>query len=217
MADTKIEWTEKTWNPIRAMQIGGSKPGHYCALISKGCANCYASAMQPRLFNMPTYPGPGKADYTDNAVDVSVGNGISVYLDQDVLAQPLKWQKPRRVFPCSMTDLFGAWVPDRWIDQIFAVMANAEQHTFQILTKRSERMRDYLGRTAIISNIGQMWFNPSLRVGGNGPAWPLPNVWVGVSVENQEQADKRIPDLLATPAAVRWLSCEPLLGLLNLS
>ena len=112
------------------------------------------------------------------------------------------------IFVCSMTDLFGEWVTDDMLDRIFAVMALCPQHTFQVLTKRPERMRDYFLR------IPDRWAGV-----GRNPTWssPLPNVWLGVSVEDQRRADERIPELLRTPAAVRWISAEPLLGSINVS
>ena len=128
MADTKIEWTEKTWNPIRARDMRTNKVGHYCELTSSGCANCYASAMQVR-FGMPAFSWRSK-DKVEVDGSVLVGE-LRIHLDEEVLAQPLKWKKPRRVFPCSMTDLFGAWVPDRWfvsvqVEEQIAVAENQD-------------------------------------------------------------------------------------------
>ena len=120
-------------------------------------------------------------------------NGFAVTLRPDRLAQPSRWRRPRQIFVCSMADLFHAAVPDEYLDQVFDVMESATQHTFQVLTKRHGRLRSYLRR----------------RLAG---AAPPPNVWIGVTVESQRWADIRIPALLDTPAAVRFLSCEPLLG-----
>lgn len=145
-----------------------------CSKVSQGCKHCYAERVFPR-------PYPGRA-FTD------------VQMHPERIAAPLHWRKPRRVFVNSMSDLFHDDVPDEFIDQVFAVMALASQHTFQVLTKRPERARDYLARHEM----------------------PLPNVWLGVSVEDQETADYRIPLLLRTPAAVRWISAEPLLGPVDL-
>jgi len=129
-----------------------------------------------------------------------------IFLDEKILTQPLHWKRPRRIFPCSMSDLFGEWVPDEMIDRVFAVMALCPRHSFQVLTKRAERMRDYMrsreGSDAI----------DILRGGDGSWKWPLDNAWYGVSVEDQRRADERIPVLLDTPAAVRWVSAEPLLG-----
>jgi protein gp37 len=119
-----------------------------------------------------------------------------------------------------MTDLFGEWVPDEMIDRVFAVMALSPQHTFQVLTKRPERMREYVSEECF-GAAERVWGEWDNIVGGpiaaEWPGWPLPNVWLGVSAENQEQADERIPELLNTPAAVRWLSCEPLLEPVDLA
>jgi protein gp37 len=155
-----------------------------------------------------------------------------------MLLQPLKWKRPRKIFVCSMTDLFADFVTDEMLDRVFAVMALCPQHTFQVLTKRSARMREYLTRPGVEVRIGlealelccHAKFNdPRSNVGsgvkikgsdinpGSLVNWPLAYVWLGVSVEDQRAADERIPDLLATPAAVRWLSCEPLLGPLDLT
>jgi protein gp37 len=119
-----------------------------------------------------------------------------IRLVPEVLDEPLRWRKPRRVFVNSMSDLFHEDVPFAFIDDVFFTMANARQHTFQILTKRGRRMREFM-----------QWSGNNVD--------PLPNVWLGVSVENQRAADERIQELLATPAAVRFLSCEPLLGPVN--
>src|SRR5206468_2172114 len=139
------------------------------------------------------------------------------------LTQPLRWRAPRMIFVCSMTDIFGDWVTDDELDKIFAVMALCPQHTFQVLTKRAARMREYLAsaqeRIAAeamhaappgkpITDAGLMWA-PGSRPSTYFEKWPLPNVWLGVSSEDQPNADARIPELLATPAAVRFVSYEP--------
>jgi protein gp37 len=149
-----------------------------CTKVSEGCRNCYASAIAGRFW--------GAREFTD------------VRTHADRLDAPLRWRKPRRVFVNSMSDLFHDAVPDEFIGRVFAVMGRAPQHTFQILTKRPERMQrfcDWNRRTG----------NPPLR-----------NVWLGVSCEDQETADERVPLLLQVPAAVRFLSCEPLLGPIDL-
>jgi protein gp37 len=139
---------------------------------------------------------------------------------EDVLLEPLSWRKPRRVFVNSMSDLFHEDVPFEFIDKVFAVMALCPQHTFQVLTKRADRMHDYLTKASEADDItvakfeitGEAWdFFHSPRVD-----LPLPNVWLGVSVENQQYADERIPLLLQTPAAIRFISAEPLLDHLNI-
>ena len=170
MGKSKIEWTQATWNPMSG-----------CTKISAGCANCYAETMAYRLKAM------GTKGYE---------NGFAVTLHPEKLSDPLKHKKPTMYFVCSMGDLFHEDVPFDYIDQIFAIMALTPQHTYQVLTKRPERMNQYME---------------------NPPAlWPLPNVWLGVTAENQEQADKRIPILIDTPAAVRFVSIEPMLGEINL-
>ena len=158
--------------------------------------------------------------------------------DEDVrfvaehLADPLKWRKPRRIFVNSMSDLFHEKLTNEQIAAVFGVMAAAPHHTFQVLTKRARRMREWF---AWVGDDGLVWSRlveairkthrprPSVErlvttsLDSRLLAWPLPNVWLGVSAENQAAADERIPDLLATPAAVRWVSAEPLLGPLNLN
>lgn len=171
-ANSSIEWTDATWNSVTG-----------CSKVSQGCKHCYAE----RIFNRP-YPG---RDFTD------------VRTHPDRLEWPLKWRgskqaksegRPSRIFVNSMSDLFHEKVPDEFIDKVFAVMAMAKQHTFQVLTKRPERMRAFLR-------------NPYW-----GRSAALPNVWLGVSVEDQPTADKRIPILLQTPAAIRFVSYEPAIG-----
>ena len=226
---TKIEWTDATWNPI----VG-------CSVVSPGCKNCYAMRMAgTRLKDVPRYKG-----LTQSSKTGPVWTG-EVRIVESVLTQPIRWQKPRMIFVNSMSDLFHKDVPDEWIDRIFAVMALCPQHTFQVLTKRPERMREYLGPYApdriylsmkkfmrdfpdqtcdwMGSSQGAMrQFDEILLTPRDQPlkvistreiiGWPLSNVWLGTSVEDQARADERIPHLLATPAAVRFLSVEPLLG-----
>lgn len=192
MADgTGIEWTNATWNPIAG-----------CSIKSKGCINCYAMRMAARLAAM------GQAKYaglTETVKGRPVFTGKIAVADERPFTQPLRWKRPRRIFVNSMSDLFHENVSDGTIDDVFGIMALTPQHTYQVLTKRPVRMRDYV-RTSIVPHH-------------SGPAkfdWPLPNVWLGVSVEDQATADERIPPLLDTPAAVRWISAEPLLGLVDL-
>lgn len=226
MADkTGIEWTEATWNPL----VG-------CSLKSPGCTNCYAMSMAARIQRMT--PGSHYAGTTQESKAGAVWTGLVKLAPDHILTQPLRWSRPRKIFVNSMSDLFHESVPDEWIDRIFAFMALAPQHTFQVLTKRSARMREYMSnpnRSWIIAREflrmwgAQQFFGKHVITDDNYPlmdgrpddhpllrAWPLPNVWLGVSVEDQARADERIPDLLATPAAVRWLSMEPLLGPVDL-
>lgn len=218
MADQRnggIAWCTETWNPIRG-----------CTRVSAGCMNCYAESMAVR------FAGPGQPYEGTINQETNRWNG-TVRLVPEKLSDPLRWQRPRMVFVNSMSDLFHEAVPDEFIDHVFAVMALANQHTFQVLTKRPERMRDYLSkRTEEMQS--PRWFDEPMaravfdvshefgdKLPGNAPLvlagnWPLPNVWIGCTVENQQAADERIPLLLQTPAAVRWVSMEPLLGAVDL-
>lgn len=177
---SKIEWTDETWNPITG-----------CSVLSTGCEHCYAMRMAGRgiLQAKPQYTG------LVNRHGKWTGE---VRFNESVLHKPLAWKKPRRIFVCSMGDLFHENVPLQWILDVFDVMKNAPQHTFQVLTKRSDRMR------AVMDN--------SVRMG----AEVLPNVWLGVSAEDQGKANIRVPDLLNTPAAVRFVSAEPLLNFIDM-
>jgi protein gp37 len=205
--NSKIEWTETTWNPIAG-----------CRVVSPGCTNCYAMAKAAELvarFDQPKYRGLTRDSF---AGPVWTGE-IRVW--EEAMLEPLKWKKPQRIFVNSMSDLFAEGVADKTIDRVFAVMALAPQHTFQVLTKRPERMRDYMrarngmGNAALCGAINDI----PARLGNRKGAleMPLPNVWLGVSVEDQRRADERIPILLDTPAAVRWISAEPLLGPVTLT
>jgi len=162
---------------------------------------------------------PSRAGLTRDSKAGPVWTG-DVRLNEQWLTQPLQWKRPRPIFVCAHGDLFAEGVPDEWIDRVFAVMALAPQHVFQVLTKRPERMRNYMNArrqesarrgSLALASMGLMYSGPPVRVSD-----PLDNVWLGVSVEDQRRADERIPDLLATPAAVRWISAEPLLGPLDL-
>lgn len=214
MADqSSIEWTDATWQPITG-----------CSIVSPGCTNCYAM----KLAGTRLQHHPSRAGLTNESKAGPVWNG-HVRFNEQWLTQPLQWKKPRRIFVCAHGDLFHENVPDEWIDKVFAVMALAPQHTFQVLTKRSARMRDYFRQIAFDSSTATEFaprrFDQIACDLTNSPcasgymedvAWPLPNVWLGVSTERQEEADARIPDLLATPAAVRFISAEPLLGPIDL-
>jgi protein gp37 len=192
MGKTSIEWTDASWNPI----VG-------CTEVSPGCANCYAARLAAtRLRNTPQYKDlaalSGKYDGDVNGVRVSSRWAGQLRFLPERLEEPLHWRQPRKIFVCDMGDLFHESVPAELIAQVFMVMRDCPQHTFQVLTKRPQRMLDIIGHDSPYSKN------------------PLRNVWVGVSVENQHFADERIPLLLATPAAVRWISAEPLLGPVNL-
>lgn len=208
-----ISWTDGTWNPI----IG-------CSKISAGCANCYAERMACRQSAM------GNLNY---AQVVNTGwknhwNGKTVFVES-ALTKPLHWRKPRKIFVCSMSDLFHESVSFEWIDRVFAVMALCPQHQFMCLTKWAGRMREYiqslmLGHRKLadaLRAIGEDRITTRLLVmqaygvkmgdGGNPPYNPFPNVHLGVTVENQDNVG-RIADLIQTPAAKRFVSFEPLLG-----
>ncbi|HSH41626.1 MAG TPA: phage Gp37/Gp68 family protein [Arenicellales bacterium] len=189
-----IEWTEATWNPVTG-----------CTKVSQGCKHCYAERDWKRLAANPTARAYFGRKFTD------------VQCHPERLDQPLRWRNPRRIFVNSMSDLFHEDVPKNFIDRVFAVMALSPQHTFQVLTKRPERMREYLGHGGTCIPIGVRQAAEIMGLHDPGPMpIALPNVWLGVSVEDQTSADERIPPLLETPAAVRFLSCEPLLGPINL-
>lgn len=191
---SKIEWTDATWNPVTG-----------CTKVSEGCRNCYAKTFTERFEGTPGH-------YFET--------GFRITLRPDKLNQPYHWKRPRRIFVNSMSDLFHNDIPDDYIWSIFEVMAKCPQHTFQVLTKRPERMVEMLnGRYWRNLGTEEKPFYARIAKGGHreGDVPYLPNVWIGVSVENQQAADERIPLLLETPAAVRFLSCEPLLGLVNLS
>lgn len=229
MSDTKIEWASKVWNPV----VG-------CTVHSPGCTNCYAMRMAARLEAMAPRPDGtgniGLAHYlgtTQSSRAGAVWTGKIGIAPDDAFTAPLRRKKPTDYFVNSMSDLFHKDVPDEVIDRVFAVMALAPQHTFKVLTKRSARMREYMTsidngdgerieglRSALVEGMAQsIWHE---RTGDDTVSeWlavhlPLPNVMLGVSVEDQTRADERIPDLLATPAAVRFISAEPLLGPVDL-
>ena len=199
MADkTGISWTSATWNPLTG-----------CTKVSQGCKNCYAERDWRRLVHLSAYKGRA---FTD------------VGIHPERLEQPLRWTKPRMIFVNSMSDLFHEDVPDEFIDRVFAVMGNVyckmdTPHTFQILTKRPERIAKYLNDPDVLRRVTIAMKAMGLDLPGENspPTWPLPNVWAGVSVEDQAVADERIPMLLQTPAAVRWISAEPLLGPIDMS
>lgn len=210
---TKIEWADATWNVVNG-----------CSLSSPGCTNCYAMRLAgTRLRNHPS-----RAGLTVNTKAGPVWTG-EVRFNEKVLTDPLRWRRPRRIFVCAHGDLFHPNVPDAWIDQVFAVMALASQHQFQVLTKRPDRMASYCDGITSANGAGRVVqlmeaLKPSGLWNGNmhqatielATRSRLPNVWLGTSVEDQTRADERIPHLLDTPAAVRWLSAEPLLGPINL-
>jgi len=179
MADhSAIEWTDATWNPTTG-----------CTKVSPGCANCYIERTPP---------------FRTKGVNFVKGS-IPVRQHPDRIRQPLSWKKPRRVFVNSLSDLFHEDVTEHFLNLVYHVMEHAAQHTFQVLTKRPERMREYLNW-----RYGPDDETPRGRI-------PSRHIWHGVSVENQHWADKRIPMLLETPSAVRFISAEPLLEDIDLT
>lgn len=221
MADgSTIEWLNRpgtkpaTWNPIRAYDKATGKRGWFCVHKSDGCRFCYAETQNMRGGDSG---GNGHAYVAQNL------DKVRIELHEPTLLQPLRWREPRTIFPCSMTDIFGEFVPGWMLDLIFQVMRLTPQHTYLPLTKRAERMRDYLAaRTS-----GDPWAEAADHVADlmgieDHPIVleprdiPLANVWLGVSAERQEEADERIPLLLQTPAAIRFVSAEPLIGRINL-
>jgi protein gp37 len=211
MNKTPIEWTDYTWNPIRA-RLKGANPesdcdcpckicatghcghppcdqlrtigGTFCTRISPGCTHCYASTINKRFGNGLEYTVPNLEK-------------VEFFIDEKIMAEPMHRKKPARIFVGDMFDLFHEAIPDDLIGEVFAVMEQCRQHTFQVLTKRAERMRKILTEAA---DTAPQRYRGLL---------PLPNIWLGVSVEDQQRADERIPLLLKTPSAVRFLSVEP--------
>ena len=202
---SKIEWTDATWNPVTG-----------CTKVSPGCAHCYAEPIVKRL-------RAGKARSSEalcQPIDFE-----HVVCHPDRLAYPLRWRTPRRIFVNSLSDLFHETLPDQFIDQVFATMVLARHHQFHVLTKRASRLRRYVveqpsgGRQQSVVRAVLDFLPESARaswLANYDGAWPPPNVWLGVSVENQRFADERIPCVLQTPAPVRFISAEPLLGPIDL-
>jgi protein gp37 len=200
MADSKIEWCDKVWNAVRG-----------CTRVSPGCANCYAERQAIRH----SRPGGSYAGLVKSTNGHPQWTG-KIRLVEEKLREPIEWRKPQRIFVNSMSDLFHDGVPDKFIDRMFAVMAVANWHTYQILTKRAERMMTYLQDPLLPTRIKSV-MSKVTGMSPFAPVMPLKNVWLGVSVEDQPRADERIPLLLQTPAAVRWISAEPLLGPIDLT
>ncbi|HBA90880.1 MAG TPA: hypothetical protein DCZ08_03600 [Anaerolineaceae bacterium] len=194
---SKIEWCDATWNVVTG-----------CTQVSSGCAHCYAKTLHDRRHR--AYQAGAKLP-EQYAKPFS-----TIQLHPDRLEMPLHWKKPRRVFVNSMSDLFHEDVPDWFLAEVLVMISSCATHTFMVLTKRPERMLDYLSKWA---EIEKGWITSSgpqpRRI--YKPFWPIKNLWLGVSVEDQKAADERIPLLLQTPAAVRFVSCEPLLGTVDLN
>lgn len=185
---TLIEWAEKSWNPVTG-----------CTKVSLGCQNCYAERMAKRL--------RGRCGYPD-------GEPFRVTLRPERLVDPLHWRKPSMIFVCSMGDLFHEDVPEKFIYDIWDVMVQSRQHTFLILTKRPDRMKSFIERV-MANRMDYAYTLGNTPEGKEARKWaqrPIQNIWLGVTAENQEMADKRIPILLQIPAAVRFVSVEPMLS-----
>ncbi len=226
---SKIEWTDQTWNPI----VG-------CSKVSPGCDHCYAERMGNRLAAMNTKGYQNVIEgYWDGHAHVCEGWNGNTNLIESALEKPLHWRKPRMIFVCSMGDLFHESVPFEWIDKVFAVMALCPQHTFQLLTKRPERMLEYITREfrgvrtspPMVESAGKKMLTENMLLmkywkdfiwldvnTSYTLAWPLFNVWLGVTAENQQRADERRGDMkkLHDMGWVTFTSVEPMLGEVNM-
>jgi protein gp37 len=202
---TAIEWTETTWNPTTG-----------CDRISPGCDHCYALTLARRLKAM------GQAKYQADGDPRTSGPGFGVTCHEDALLEPLNWRKPRTVFVNSMSDVGHARIPVSFLARIWAVMALTPQHSYQVLTKRPERLAQILARDEFRFNMAYTAtdeivatrpdLNRNFQTMSRGPfTWPAPNIWVGTSIESDRYV-RRADALRAVPAATRFLSLEPLLG-----
>ncbi|MBN9443646.1 DUF5131 family protein [Bosea sp. (in: a-proteobacteria)] len=220
---TKIEWTDATWNPITG-----------CSIVSPGCTNCYAM----KLAGTRLQHHPSRAGLTRETKAGPVWNG-TLRFNEEWLTQPLHWKRPRMIFVCAHGDLGHPGIPARWLVRVFAVMLLGRHHTYQVLTKRPERLREWLsdpetpgriarmavsmaadGENCPIEAAAQITYGPDPGWQfGQKPVglvqWPLPNVWLGVSAEDQKRANDRVVELLRAPAAIRFVSAEPLLGAID--
>jgi protein gp37 len=220
MMPTEISWTQETWNPTTG-----------CDRVSPGCDHCYALTLAKRLKGMEAgrirkgVLELADAKYQTDGDPKTSGPGFGIAMHGAALNIPFEWTTPRRVFVNSMSDLFHDGVTDDFIACVFAVMAGTRRHTYQVLTKRPTRMRSLVSSDAFRDNVISWlrhWgdeedarFDDMAEEIVDG-AWPLPNVHLGTSVEDQKRAGLRVPALLGTPAVVRFLSCEPLLGPVDL-
>lgn len=215
---SSIEWTATvnddgtvtpgaTWNPILAKRLDTGKIGYHCEVVGPECFHCYAATWNLRM--LPAR-GTGLGFIRPNR------DKVEIFLDDKMLTQPLHWKRPRKIFVCSMTDLFADFVPFSMIDMVFAQMAQCHWHTFQVLTKRAARMLEYFTSRNSHLEMTKCFRNFKEYDAPVGP-WPLPNVWLGVSAGNQKYADERVPLLLQTPSAIRFVSYEPALGPIDFS
>jgi protein gp37 len=201
---SKIEWTDATWNPV----VG-------CTKVSEACRNCYAERMAARMACNPLTPQ--YAGTVENRGEGPCWTG-QVNAIQDKLGEPMGWKKPRMVFPCSMSDIFHEQTPDVFIKAMFGVMSFCGQHTFQVLTKRIDRAFEIISHTSLAEcqayavNLLPKCTGAQIRNDSTINTWPLKNVWFGATIWDQPSADRIIPILLQIPAAVRFVSVEPMLG-----
>lgn len=216
-----IGWLDggNTWNPIRARRKSDGKVGWFCTHVSEACRFCYAEKQNVAGGNNPGRFGNG----VRYAVDQQ--RLVDIFLDEKTLCAPLHWKKPQAIFPCSMTDLYAEWVPDEWLDRMYAVMA-LTPHFYIVLTKRSARRREYLTRLSksidplekAARDLGYT-FKFEIMGGGTGSTlpWPIPNMIEMASFGTQAEAEKEVPILLQTPAAMRGVSAEPILEPIDLT
>lgn len=216
--NTKIEWTDATWNPIKG-----------CSRVSPGCLNCYAER-QAHRFNKSGYWAEGLTVIRQGRP----GWSGAISHCPDTLAKPTRWRKPRRVFVCSGSDMAHESADPAFQLAMFGIMAATPHHTYQVLTKRPKALRDLfdsLERRSekareLFPADSKAWRTHQVLAAASlaqgvarlepGSHWPLPNVWIGVSAEDQQRYDERWPELAGIPAALRWISAEPLLGPINL-
>ncbi len=224
--NTTISWTDATWGFIRAKDPATGRTGWHCERVTEACRNCYAESMNMK---------PGMSGGTGYAYKPGNRDKVEIFLHEKALLQPLRWKRGRRIFPLSMTDIFGEFIKEEWWEMAFAVAALTPRHTYQFLTKRPERMRDRLRYehtparvTAAMFKVAEMAGKPITKASHpelfdrQGLAtvpvkWPLPNVWIGTSICSQQDANEFVPFLLSAPAALHFVSCAPLLGDIDLT
>jgi protein gp37 len=201
---SKIQWTDETSNPIHLVKSDGSNGGHWCHKISEGCTNCYAEAQN----NNAWFSFASQLKYTGKPPDL--------ILDEEILKGWQTLKKPHKIFVCSMTDMFGDWVTDEWILKIFTYFCRCPHHTFQLLTKRPERMSQIINHLAWrTAKDGDWTYSGYIAYLAHSGANISPNIWIGTSVENQNNCD-RIKHLCLVKNSTRFLSIEPLLGEIDL-
>ena len=239
MGDTKIQWTDKSWSPLRVrvredaletakahgwkslvqilearkpngeLRVPVGRSGPHCEHVSAGCVNCYAETNNGRCL---------PANGTGLPFDRRSRDLVNPYVDEKILLWPFQWKSPQRIFVENQSDLFAEWNTDEMIDLVFAVMAMCPRHTFQCLTKRPERMLDYMTRwtdgrvqKVFLAACNHLKSSPGTAAAAV-KVWPLPNVWLAISCEDQKTADERSAILRQVPAALRFISQEPQLA-----